>query len=896
MRSVLVLTGFFLIGAVAARQSVPAGEPAAPAAAAAPAPTFVRKPAVRKDGGKVVVDFELDREADVAVYVENAAGDVVRHLAAGVLGRNAPEPLKAGALAQSLVWDGRDDAGKEASGGPFKVRVAAGLSVAYDGTAFGSEATPNDLTNVIGLATGPDGRAYVLSERWNWAWWKQTSIHVFRRSGEYEKTIKPFPSSLAPERVAKLTPFATDDGRPMPVIYHVLYMNYYPYQDMPCQMAVTPDGNLHQVVNRNAYHKETEKWVASLALDGGVDYESYAGGQMPSATFAGAPHLAASSDGKSLYVTGFERLSAGGDSKERPNAPAVYRVGLPERKEAKLLFGDAKEAGAGENRLKDPRGLSADGKGTLYIADRGNDRVVAVDEKDGKFRFAFDVPAPTWVGAHQKTGAVYVASNGEVIKFAADKDGKTAEKARLKLPALPGREAASARWSFALDCSAEPAVLWVGLSRGGEALMRAEEQGDRFGDLRKAGYRPARTYWNLADGQDGRTVACKAGHYGLRILDERTGQTRDLRLEGDSGQTYRLGPNDQIYGMDHWKWGIRRWNKDGKPLPYAATKDLNDGGKGRTPSQASGTTAWERDFDVDRAGNVYVKQRGKIYHGRMTVDKYDPDGNKVGTLIWVLSDGALGPQLDAAGNLYIADIVKPVGEPFPKYFEGRLPKAWIEKDQNVEQQYRWMYGSVMKFGPEGGAIWFPKPKDANDSFVYAFEGEAKLPADQPRLKMETVFGDRCPMTPGEVQGAKWMHYGVSYVLDMVPSHNRRCHCTATELKVDPFGRVFYTDQGRFRVVVLDTGGNEILSFGQYGNQDACNSQSYVMDPAGKFLRPRREGDPAGLASPDAAPAIAFNWFTGLGVSDRWIYVADGSNRRVVRVKMNYGADETVKVE
>lgn len=228
-------------------------------------PAFTKKPTVTMVGDKTQISFAVNRETDVAVFVEDAGGKIVRHLAAGVLGTNAPAPLKPG-LHQELAWDGKDDdgramdltAGKPATGGPFKVRVAAGLGVTRDGTAFGSEATPNDLSNVIGLATGPDGRVYVLSERLNWAWWKQTTIHVFRRNGEYEKTIKPFPATLPPERVAKLTPFQTDDGRPMPTIYHVIYMNFYPNQDMPCQMTVSPDGNLHQVVNRNAYHRDRE--------------------------------------------------------------------------------------------------------------------------------------------------------------------------------------------------------------------------------------------------------------------------------------------------------------------------------------------------------------------------------------------------------------------------------------------------------------------------------------------------------------------------------------------------------------------------------------------------------------------------------------------------------------
>ena len=121
---------------------------------------------------------------------------------------------------------------------------------------------------------------------------------------------------------------------------------------------------------------------------------------------------------------------------------------------------------------------------------------------------------------------------------------------------------------------------------------------------------------------------------------------------------------------------------------------------------------------------------------------------------------------------------------------------------------------------------------------------------------------------GEVQGAEWMRYGCSYVLDMHPGHNRRCHCTATEIDVDDYGRVVYTDQGRFRVVMLDTAGNEILTFGHYGNQDSV---------------PREGGE------------IGFHWFTGLGVTDRNVYIADGGNHRVIRVALKHAAEETCQI-
>src|SRR5262245_21907491 len=96
------------------------------------APAFTKKPTAARSGGGVTIEFTADRPTDVAVTVEDARGRIVRHLGAGVLGKNPPEPLRPGSLRQSLVWDGKDDLGKVAAGGPFRVRVGLGLRPAFD--------------------------------------------------------------------------------------------------------------------------------------------------------------------------------------------------------------------------------------------------------------------------------------------------------------------------------------------------------------------------------------------------------------------------------------------------------------------------------------------------------------------------------------------------------------------------------------------------------------------------------------------------------------------------------------------------------------------------------------------------------------------------------------------
>jgi hypothetical protein len=138
--------------------------------------------------------------------------------------------------------------------------------------------------------------------------------------------------------------------------------------------------------------------------------------------------------------------------------------------------------------------------------------------------------------------------------------------------------------------------------------------------------------------------------------------------------------------------------------------------------------------------------------------------------------------------------------------------------------------------------------------------------------------------------------GVAHVGDLGvegATGGEHCHCTGCDFDIDDFGRSFAPDNGRQRMTVLDTNGNIILQVGTYGNQDYCGPDSYVMDPVGKFLRPRQPSDPKDLQSPFADPEIGFNFIIGLAVTDKHAYVADCANRRCLRIKLDYAAAETV---
>jgi outer membrane protein assembly factor BamB len=901
-------------------------------AAQAAEPAFTKKPTAARDGEKVKIEFAVDRETDVAVYVEKASGEIVRHLVAGALGLNPPPPLKAG-LSQSVEWDGKDDDGRQVSGvsvqpfdkltalskvegvsgtqpdtraysaeaaasaakagnlkpeTPLRVRVGLGLKASWAGTAFFDKVTPDHLANVCGLAAGPDGRVYVLSTPWGAPHWTSTIMHVFRRDGSYERTIKPPPAHLPAERLKGIGAFRNEDGHIAPITYRVLGMTFYPYEDVGGHYAVTPDNRLLLPVREldKKDLRDTPAHLAMLDSEGGTPEGTYAGPELLGKSPYVDPYLASASDGKAAFLTG---LKAG--------PQAVYRVPLPERGPASVFFGEAQKPGNGKTHLSGPSGLASDGKGNLLVADTGNNRVVVLKESDGSFAGSFPVATPSWLAVAARTGAVYVCSKGEsIVKFApvlrsskseAGDWEKPEEAGRFKIPPIPGADRSGrARWFFALDGAAEPAVLWLGFNTGrGSPLMRCEERGGTFSVPAPAGGYESPRFWNLTSSPLHDEVSCQLGGlYSSKflVLDEANGKVQSVSVPHREGETFQLGPNRLIYSKSRWidGRGIARYDRAGKAVPFT----VKDEARPINQTGGSGFGYWERGFCVDRRGNIYVKagvrvatERQKSAPHTLDMDRYDPDGRFLRTVVWGLERGGWGPRVDGAGNIYVAEAIRPAGKACPDGLAALLP------DPAVVREYGILCGSLIQFGPKGGAALFAP---AGKPQKFAIEDLALDPALSKERITCSGRGD------GDLIGARWWRNDYAPVADASAA---KCTCVATEFDVDDFGRSFYPDQGRWRMMVRDAAGNQVLAFGGYGNQDHCGPDSYVPDPAGKFLRPRQDGDPKDLKSPFAEPEIAFAWAVGLAVSDRHLYVADGLNRRMLRVKLDYAATETVVV-
>jgi DNA-binding beta-propeller fold protein YncE len=153
-----------------------------------------------------------------------------------------------------------------------------------------------------------------------------------------------------------------------------------------------------------------------LATDGAIPPEGYLGPVLPGQIDSRSPaHLAASPDGKVLYVSGLLR--------GKETMDAVFRAAWSDKEVTEFV---PKSAG-----LKDPRGLATDPQGRLYVCDFDNDQV-RVFSPDGKELKKWAVTGPEQIAVHPATGAVYVLSVRDTTRGTRPKWAEYREKALVK--------------------------------------------------------------------------------------------------------------------------------------------------------------------------------------------------------------------------------------------------------------------------------------------------------------------------------------------------------------------------------------------------------------------------------------------------------------------------------
>jgi hypothetical protein len=355
---------------------------------------FAEKPAVEKKGDGYVIRFAAKAPCDATVMIVASSGSeqdperekIVRHLASGVLGKNAPWPFKQGVLEQELLWDGKDDRGKPVVDvSTCKAKVGLGLQARLANILGWA---PGEAQGPDAFVVGPDGHAYILDNDRATCCQPSSNIRVFDHECRYLRKIMPPMASVPPEKSNLLKWNRTTWGAHVPQRANGHYaITLGSYGVGPG--VVTTDGRLLWVACKwrgRGHGRTTDAFLISIDVRDGAAPAGSIVNIDPACKImgVGTMNMALSPDGRWLYV-------ASPIFRNRPIRHAVFRMDMKKPGPVSVFLGKPTKAGSDNAHFNKPVGVACDGDGNLYVSDRGNNRIGAYGNADCRGK---DSPVP----------------------------------------------------------------------------------------------------------------------------------------------------------------------------------------------------------------------------------------------------------------------------------------------------------------------------------------------------------------------------------------------------------------------------------------------------------------------------------------------------------------------
>jgi len=172
---------------------------------------FARRPVVTRRGDRITITFESKGFCDCTVAIEDPAGKIVRYLASGVLGQNAPAPFAKNSKEQTLVWDGKDEQGRYVDHKDrLTIRVSLGLRPRFERTLYWSPKKRQSKKPPL-IAAAPEG-VYVYDGGMS-----TDHVTLYDHKGNYLRTVYPFPAGKIGSVVGVDWHTHPHDGKSLPI-------------------------------------------------------------------------------------------------------------------------------------------------------------------------------------------------------------------------------------------------------------------------------------------------------------------------------------------------------------------------------------------------------------------------------------------------------------------------------------------------------------------------------------------------------------------------------------------------------------------------------------------------------------------------------------------------------
>jgi hypothetical protein len=453
---------------------------------------FVEKPRITRHGDRFEIRFETKSFCDGTVAIEEAPGRIIRHLASGVLGPNAPAPFEKNSKKQTVVWDGKDDQGVYIDQPErLTVRVSLGLRAQFERTLFWSPKKRIAPGNRPLFAAAPEG-VYVFEGG------GVDHIRLFDHAGNYVRTVYPFPpdrsspkagagpralqAALAKVRGLDWAEYP-QDGRWLPLWKGLVQATLFTSGDNTGDNTLAKYGRAASALARHqdrlALAMLSLNRMATDGTTGGMDLNgpktSFLGGYGRKETESTPRSAAFSPDGRTLYLTGYW-----GDHNSWLHG--VVRMDFLGDREPTVFAGRMDERGDGTDNahFRCPGAVVCDAQGRVYVTDYMNDRIQVFDPSGKHLKSIAPVSKPLNLFIHPKTGHLYVGSYMLVNRFI--KSDKVEVPATLSEygpfdaprhiatwplefenynPTVSWNRTGGVQHEVFVDCFADPPVVWV---------------------------------------------------------------------------------------------------------------------------------------------------------------------------------------------------------------------------------------------------------------------------------------------------------------------------------------------------------------------------------------------------------------------------------------------------
>ncbi|MFT5523205.1 MAG: hypothetical protein ACI9HK_001151 [Pirellulaceae bacterium] len=372
---------------------------------------FTQKPTVVRDGDRVTIRFASKDYCDATVAIENSQGRIIRHLASGVLGKNAPEPFQKNSVKQVIVWDGKDDQDRYVEKlDAVTVRVSLGLKPQFERTLLWSG--HRRFGGMPLLASGPEG-VYVYDGR------GVDFVRLYDHNGDYVRSVYPFPREKI-KQVNGLDWYDFPQGYRLPRkggLYQLTLLtsgenfhsgNHAIGRGGVGASAMSLRGDRLALAQIQINRLSTDGSTGGLMLSGstvGHTVNSVAGERDVT---VGPSSIAFSPDGKTLYATAW--LWRTGSWRKVPGCHhVVLKIDYEKNGPPTVFKGHVAEHGTDNDHFRVPTSVATDRNGRVYVSDFFNHRIQVYDAA-GQHLSTIEADHPAKVCVHQKTGEIWVFS------------------------------------------------------------------------------------------------------------------------------------------------------------------------------------------------------------------------------------------------------------------------------------------------------------------------------------------------------------------------------------------------------------------------------------------------------------------------------------------------------